>query len=394
MTLLATRASKLLLALLLTLAAVAAGAGGASAKVLQTADAEHTLNQDWASTSCADASRVKQVTSPVAQGKRAYSVSLKDGDYSWGERCEIGMGNPGRPGFPLFHEGDDRWISFQVYLPDDYPIDTHMWDVFFQIHQEGDGGCPPISLLVRDGQWEMENTTRNTYVLNTRKIWSAPAQRNHWAKFTLHIKNSPDDSVGFVELYGDLDGNGVKPLLERTYTHTMTKYANGQAMTNHARVGIYRDPQIRGDAHILFDGFTISTDRASAEGNAFAGVDSSGNNGASSQPPADNSSPVSPKKRSRVWLRTNGAARAAGTNWPRVVRVYGGVRPGPSAARRSVMIQVRLNGRWEWLARSWVHRNGRFYIAANVDPSLTGRRVKLRAVVAGVGHSKSLTARV
>jgi hypothetical protein len=58
------------------------------------------------------------------------------------------------------------------------------------------------------------------------------------------------------------------------------------------------------------------------------------------------------------------------------------------------MIQVRLNGRWEWLARSWVHRNGRFYIAANVDPSLTGRRVKLRAVVAGVGHSKSLTARV
>jgi hypothetical protein len=58
------------------------------------------------------------------------------------------------------------------------------------------------------------------------------------------------------------------------------------------------------------------------------------------------------------------------------------------------MIQVRYHGRWEWLARSWVHRNGRFYIAANIDPALTGKRVKLRAVVSGIGHSKPLTARI
>jgi hypothetical protein len=77
-----------------------------------------------------------------------------------------------------------------------------------------------------------------------------------------------------------------------------------------------------------------------------------------------------------------------------VVRVYGGVRPGRSAARRSVMIQMRYRGHWEWLARSWVHRNGRFYIAANIDPALTGKSVRLRAVVAGVGHSKPLTARI
>ena len=38
--------------------------------------------------------------------------------------------------------------------------------------------------------------------------------------------------------------------------------------------------------------------------------------------------------------------------------------------------------------------NGRFYIAANIDPATTGRTVKLRAVVPGVGHSKTIHARV
>ncbi|MEA2411511.1 MAG: hypothetical protein QOC77_2072 [Thermoleophilaceae bacterium] len=381
---------RILLTLLVAVAAAASlTSGTAFAGVIQTADAERPISQDWASTSCASDSRVKQVTSPVAQGKRAYDVSLKDGDYSFGERCEIGMGNYWRPGFPLFHEGDERWISFQVYIPDQYPIDTKNWNVFFQIHQEGDGGCPPLALHIENGQYKLFNTVRNTYVLQTYQMWSAPAQANHWAKFTLHMMNSTSDSKGFIEMFGDLDGTGMKRLMDKTYTHTMTKYSNGKPMTNHARVGIYRDPAIRGDAHILFDGFTIATDRGSAEANAFAAP---GATGAGSDP-----TPATPsaKRHNRVWLRTSGAPlHTAGSHWPRVVRVYGGVRPGRSAARRSVMIQMRYRGRWEWLARSWVHRNGRFYIAANIDPALTGKSVRLRAVVAGVGHSKPLTARI
>jgi hypothetical protein len=386
---LSSRTTRLFLTFLLALAAFAAGAASASAKTLQIADGERSLSQDWANYSCQDRSRVQQVTSPVAQGKHAYQLEVRPGDNSYGRRCEIGMGNPSKAGFPTFQSGDERWISFQVYLPDDYPIDTHMWNVMFQIHQQGDGGCPPIALSVQDGQFKMFNSARNTYVLDTRELWSAPAQRNHWAKFTLHIKNSPDPKVGFVELFGDLDGNGEKRLMDKTYTHTMTKDSSGAAMVNHARVGIYRNPQIPGTAHILFDGFTIATDQASAEANAFAGADVSAGNGSPSQPAA-----ASPKKPSRVWLKANGAARAAGSRWPRVVRVYGGVRSGRSAARRSVMIEARYNGRWEWLARSWVHSNGRFYIAANIDPAMTGRRVTLRAVVAGIGHSKPLSARV
>src|SRR3954447_26042004 len=302
--------TRLLLTLAIALAACAAfGSGVASARTLAVADAEHALGREWANYSCADRSRVKRVQSPAAQGNRAYELAIRDGDNSYGERCEIGMGNPGKPGFPLFEEGDERWISFQVYLPDDYPIDTPDWQLFFQIHQQGDGGCPPISLGVEDGKFKLFKSARNTYVLDTRELWSGPAQRNRWVTFTLHIKNSTDPNVGFVELFGDLDGSGVKTLLEKTATHTMTKDPRGGgAMTNHARVGIYRDPDIRGNSHVLFDGFTISPDRDSAEQVAFGAPAAGGDNGdqgsADDQPGAD--APVKAKHRARVWMRTRG----------------------------------------------------------------------------------------
>jgi hypothetical protein len=357
---------------LIALALVLGFASTASARVLSFSGAERPFSEDWASSSCANASRVKQVTTPVAQGRRAYDVTLKDGDFSFGERCEIGMGNFWRPGFPLFHEGDERWISFQVYLPDEYPIDTKDWNVFFQIHQEGDGGCPPLALHVENGRYRLFNSTRNTYVMNTREIWSAPAEADHWAKFTIHLNNSTSDDKGFVEMFGDLDGTGMKRLMDKTYTHTATKYANGSMMTNHARVGIYRNPAIKGDAHILFDGFTIATDRDSAEARAFASGPAS-------------TAPLAPAGRSsghHVWLRAS--ARHAG-----VLRLRGGARPVRAAAGQRVTIQVRRAGRWQRLTRGRVRRDGRFSLAAR-----TGRgRVTVRAVVARVGHSRAVAAR-
>ncbi|MEA2423556.1 MAG: hypothetical protein QOF55_2655 [Thermoleophilaceae bacterium] len=414
------RIRRICIAVLAALAAFAFTAATASAGILSFSGAERPLAQDWANYSCQDGSRVQQVDSPVAQGKHAYQLEIRDGDYSWGERCEIGMGNPAKSGFPLFHAGDERWISFQVYLPDDYPIDTHMWNVFFQIHQEGDGGCPPISLSVKDNKWIMENTTRNTYVLNTYQMWSAPAQRNHWAKFTLHIMNSPDDNVGFVELFGDLDGQGEKLLLDRTHTHTMTQDANGVPMTNHARVGIYRNPQITGTAHILFDGFTIATDQLSAETAAFTDsvaspplpaveppaptlppVVNPNRPDTTVTPPADPTPtpPAATKKRRshRVVLRSRHRARTVARSsghWPHVLSVYGWVKAtGGSVAHRSVVIEIRRHGRWQWLTRGWLRSNGRFYLAPSVDASMP-HKVKLRAYVPGVGYSKTLTEHV
>jgi hypothetical protein len=400
------RNHRLFTAFLAVLLCALVQASSAFAGVLQFSGAEQPWNQEWASWSCADASRVQEVTSPAAQGKKAYQLTVHDGDNAYGERCELGQGNPGRSGFPLFHAGDERWISFQVYLPDSYPIDTPNWNVFFQIHQEGDGGCPPISLNVENGQFKLYNSARKTYVLDTVEKWHAPAQRNRWTKFTVHIKNSPDDNVGYVELYGDLDGQGMKQVMARQYMHTMTQRADGSAMTNHARIGIYRNPAIQGTASIFVDGFTIATDQASADTAAFGDGSSSqgqsgqtpgnsgnGNSGDTTSPAAPSTHPA-PKRPHRVVLRSRRraatVARAAG--WPRVLPVYGWVKSG-HVGRRSVVIEIRRNGRWEWLSRGWLRSNGRFYLAPSLDVG-TAHRVTLRAHVLGVGYSKPVSARV
>src|SRR3954453_19497788 len=118
------RTRHLCLTLLVALTAALLQASSAFASIESFSGAKRPLGQDWASYSCADASRVQQVESPVAQGKRAYQLEGRDGDISWGGPREIWMGNPWKSGFPLFDEGDERWISFQVYLPDDYPVET------------------------------------------------------------------------------------------------------------------------------------------------------------------------------------------------------------------------------------------------------------------------------
>lgn len=437
MTLSDRRLRHLLAAILAVLGVALVQATTAFGSIEVSADAERPLNQEWANYSCQDGTRVKQVESPAAQGKRAYELEIRDGDNSYGERCEIGMGNPGRAGFPLFREGDERWISFQVYLPDDYPIDTPDWNLFFQIHQQGDGGCPPISLGIEDGKMKLFKSVRNTYVLDTAEMWTAPVQRNRWMKLTLHIKNSADPSVGFVELFGDLDGTGMKTLLAKTATHTMTKTSAGDSMINHARVGIYRNPRISGTAHILFDGFTISTDRESAEANAYgdgsAGALVPPPGGSVSQPPPTSSGPTTrtgtstptpepssttpapttstpvadpPRPSSttrkgharRVVLRarhrrSRSVARSSGL-WPRIVPVYGWVRThGRNVGRRSVVVQIRVHGRWLSLSRGWLRSNGHFYLAPSIDPSLS-HRVKLRAHVAGLGYSRPVVAHV
>jgi hypothetical protein len=387
------------------LAAVLIVTSGASAAVLQSSDAERPWNQEWASESCANSSRVQQVSSPAVQGHDAYKLTVEDGDNSYGERCELGQGNPSRNGFPQFQSGDERWISFQVYLPDDYPVDTPDWNVMFQIHQQGDGGCPPISLNVEDGQFKLYNSATAKYVLDTTEKWHAPAQRNRWVKFTMHIKNSTDDNTGFVELFGDLNGQGEKQLMPKTFMHTMTIGSNGAPMTNHARIGIYRNPKIQGTSSIYFDGFTIATDQASAEAAAFGDgsqgtqesaptpspqPSSNGSNGSNSTPTT-----VARKRPRRVVLRTKHrrtSVRSSG-RWPHLVPVYGWVKTHGRVTHRSVVIQIRENGHWTWLSRGYVRSDGRFYITASVDPSVHGR-VVLRAHVHGLGYSKSLAARV
>lgn len=362
--------------MLLLLAGAVAAPPTASAVIDWRADAERQWIDEWAGYACQSSSRFVRVASPSNQLRNAYRFEVRDGDDNYGERCEVGQGNPTRSRFPLFEEGEERWISFQVYLPDDYPIDVHSWNVIHQLKQLGGMGTPVLSMEVQRGRFYLMNSTNSGESCCTDVKWSGPARRNHWVKFSLRVKFSPNPDVGFVKLYGDLDGDGQKLLMPRIHTHTMKRDSAGRGIPSHSRIGIYRDSRISGTSHIYFDGYTVAADRGEVEKRAFERP-------LTAEPP-----PVG-----QDWtLRLND--RRAGLPYPRSVppvryaRILGAYR-GPRTGATSVHLLARRNDRWVRVARTPLGLGGRF--AANVKMRLPAstRRVRLLPVVPTVGRGES-----
>ena len=119
---------------------------------------------EWADVSCASDSRVTQVKSPVAQGRRAYRLRVQEGDDSYGERCEIGMANTSSSNIDrvggsrvLFHNGTESWIAQQIMLdPNVYafcetecPLD-YDGGLVQQLKQTGACGTPANGIVTRD----------------------------------------------------------------------------------------------------------------------------------------------------------------------------------------------------------------------------------------------------
>ncbi len=422
----------LALATVLALAmTVTAFARTAHASVLWTADAEKSWNQEWANEATQEPSRIQRITSPVAQGSYAYSIELRPGDDpgGYGERSELGMGNPTRGGFPLFHEGDERWVAFQVYLPSDYPIDAPSWNDIMQLKQLGSLGTPALSMGVEEGRFTFKNSATNHEDSQpTAGMWSGPAVANRWVEFLLRVKFSAEPNVGFVELFGNLDGSGLKQLLGQTFTHTM-KQENGVTVPSQSRIGQYRDSAMHlGASHIYFDGYTIATDRASAEANAFSGTGqqsagqslqqnagqtaSSGFSG-ESQPAGSPRGQRSQTRSSvgsgaggsfhssarvervhsrggRVWLRLRPARRVVAARRGRRVVLVGGVSGAHRAGHRTVVIEALLGGSWRVLAEGREGSREHFSLRTTLP---AGQMVQLRAHIAGFGYSRVLTTR-
>lgn len=223
------------------------------------ARAEVPWEREWASYSCEDPSRVTRVRSPKLSGLWSYRLQLRDGDTSFGERCELGQGNPTRSGFPLFTEGQERWISFAVFLPSAYPMPVKQWNVFAQVKGLGPGG-PPLALEARQGRFALANATDAVQANDiSRFLWTGPARRHRWTRFTLHVKFSPDRAVGFVELFGGPAPGTQRRLMRRVRTHTMKRDATGKAIPSHSRIGPYRDPGVPGTANLYFDDYVVSS---------------------------------------------------------------------------------------------------------------------------------------
>lgn len=268
-------ALSLSIALALSLSVMPASTGEAttSGAVIYKADAERAFTREWSGFTAAGAERFTRVTSPRAQGAYAWRVDLHDGDPGYVN------GDPGQGNFPersemnahydhqLFQENQERFISFQIYLPKSYPLDDNHRQTIFQTKWGCNG--PPISLEVTAGVWrvvrQQDNVCSNSNPTNLRSV---PAIKGQWARFTFHIKFSPNPDVGFVKVYANV-GDGVNRTIQpKTFTSTM-KQSNGAARPLGIQTGYYRWVGQTGDTFVVLDGLTVATTRAEAEANAF-----------------------------------------------------------------------------------------------------------------------------
>jgi len=233
-------------------------------------DATSTLEDDWASTT-----RVKRVSSPVAQGGSAYAVTVRAGDRdhysSSSQRTEIGQSNERE--FPdgvvrQMKQGQERWIALQIRVPDGFPDPA--WTVLVQLKGAGDGNGP-FSVNWEDGRVLLQKSQSQRYgSTDISPVWTPAARSPHdrWLKLLLHVRWSigPD---GYYELFGAVgDGEGFRRLTPRRDGWTLKRASERGPVNVGARVGIYRS-RIAKDATAYFDGFNVARTRAAATRRAF-----------------------------------------------------------------------------------------------------------------------------
>ncbi len=257
-------------------------------------------NNEWVSFSCEDRSRFDQVTAGAVQGRRAYRIEVHDGDDSYGERCELDNGNTEAKRLHhqlLFHDGQEAWVAFQTFLPLNFSFASDGAPVSFkndgglimQIKQLGSCGTPALGIVSSRTVFALRNSAASHCESGPmRSLWKVPMVMGRWVRWLQHIRFSTDPRVGFIATWYDPDGLGLRqipPTLDlghrvienRIYTHTQ-KAPTGHPdpacpaddVCSHARIGIYRDPDVSGTSVIYHDGWTVAKTRRAAVANAFA----------------------------------------------------------------------------------------------------------------------------
>jgi hypothetical protein len=256
-----------------------------SADILWQAGAEREAHEEWASYATVQNctvttqpgltdSRVWRSTTQVAKGTHSWRSEVRDNDICYSnERSEIAQGNPTKTFADgvdrLFREGQERWISWQMYLEPGFNTGTTSWYDLIQWKQLGALGSPVLAFEIEGNEWEIAQTSSDPNNQQFKETKIGPALTGQWVKFTLHVKFSPNSSVGFIEWFGDLaDGFGMRQLYPFTHASTM-KIDGGQTVNSQLRIGLYRDKAISGTNVAYYDGWTIATTRAAAEAGAF-----------------------------------------------------------------------------------------------------------------------------
>lgn len=158
------------------------------------------------------------VTAPVRQGRFAAKFTVHPGDdpiSSNGERSEAVASQSQTDGYT----GAEAWYGWSTLFPSNFnPVPDSASNIFIQWHETRNDGCgPPIVLEVATSRTPPEikfrvrggRLSRDCRPEGDRTWYTVPLALNRWFDFVLHVKWSPDASVGFVELW--VNGKKVVP---------------------------------------------------------------------------------------------------------------------------------------------------------------------------------------
>jgi hypothetical protein len=267
-------------AIVAVVVALALGACG-NLNVRYLANAERPALDEWAAYSCETFDRVSQVPEPRYEGSAAYRIEVRDGDDSYGERCELSQGNTSASNIRrvggekvLFHFGEEYWIQFFYRMPADFPFCgtecalDYDGGLILQLKQLGSCGTPALGLVATKHRMMIRNAAGN-YCENAtmRSLQGYSTVLDKWVGVRLHVKFHTDPAIGFVEMFTLVEGDmrGWTQQGGRVYTHTMKSPTDHPAGScdeptpcSHARIGIYRDPRITGTGVIYHDAFGVA----------------------------------------------------------------------------------------------------------------------------------------
>ena len=217
-------------------------AGPTGASVVWRGDFETGDHSQWDRMQMVSSDRLQLVTSPLRQGRYALKATVRLGDdpiNSSGNRNEL---------VKMTREpvGSEYYYRFNTMFASDFPS-VRTWQLFTQWHHEGSSGSPPVEFYVYGEEMRL-NIGGDPGVI----VWKAPLVRGQWQDFILHVKWSPEATVGFVELYH----NGQLVLPKR---YIATQFPG---MLNYLKVGLYRSDTVTQTGVVYHDGWTMARELA------------------------------------------------------------------------------------------------------------------------------------
>lgn len=270
-------------------------------------------SSEWSAYSCASAARVGTATNPVWRGSRAGRAEVRDGDDSYGERCEWSQGNTSSSNLNsarLYNAGETLWIMHSFYMPNNFAFCgtecslDYDGGLITQEKQLGSCGTPVLGIVARKLPTEgvvieQRNSAENDCGNATMKsLWQVRIPTDTWVHVARRIHFDLSPTVGWIETFvntgagwnavpASLDGLSrprtviTEPLgsVERIYTWTQKEGSNvdhpsqcSSARCTHQRWGIYRNPSVTGTSVLYNDAWAVSSDFGAAYAAAgFAG---------------------------------------------------------------------------------------------------------------------------